>query len=517
MTKATGTSATSGLKLTISAKPAAPVKADLLVLPLGTRDIRKEGVEALKGLGLDESALTDFKGNAGDLCLLYRKASGKGGSRVALLGLGEGKSNGDYRKAFETLSKKAGDLHCGVVVVDCSGVGDWAKHVKRSPEFLAGVIVEGVVSGSYRFDRLKSGKLDKEKKKEADLPKSIVELVLAGCGDHVNEVEKGANAGLIIGTCQNLSRDLVNLPGNYLSAEELADAAREAGKRGGFDVTVFNREKITELGMGGLLAVNKGSQDPPTFTIMDYRPEGKVKKTVALVGKGVTFDSGGISIKPSAGMDEMKSDMAGASVVIAILEAISKLKLPIRLIGLVPATDNMPSGSAQKPGDIITTMSGITVEVGNTDAEGRLILADALTYARREYDPDVIIDLATLTGACIVALGMKVAGMFSNDDDLAEEIYLAGEASGEKVWRLPLWDEYAEQIKSDVADVSNTGSKGAGTITAAKFLENFVEGHKHWVHLDIAGPAFAAKGGGPISGGTGFGVRLLAELLRSWS
>ncbi len=517
MNKNTGNTPASGLNIVVTAKPAAPVKADLLVLPLGTRELKKDGGAALKGLDLDEGALNDFKGTAGELAILYRSAVGKGAARIALVGFGEGRSSDDFRKAAEALARKAVDLHCSVVAIDCSGIGAWAKHAKRTPEYLAGVIVEGVVYGAYRFDRLKSGKLDKEKKRDAGKPKAIGELVLAGCGDHAGSVEKGSNAGLVIGTCQNTARDLVNLPGNHLSAEGLAVAAREAGKRGCFEVTVFDRKRITELGMGGLLAVNKGSEEPPTFTVMDYQPKGKPKKTVALVGKGVTFDSGGISIKPAAGMDEMKSDMAGAACVIGVVEAIAKLALPIRVIGLVPATDNMPGGSAQKPGDVITTMSSITVEIGNTDAEGRLILADALTYAKREYDPDVVIDLATLTGACIVALGMKVAGMFSNDEELAEDIYSAGQASGEKVWRLPLWDEYAEQIKSDVADVSNTGSKGAGTITAAKFLENFVEGHKHWAHIDIAGPAYAAKGAGSGSGGTGFGVRLLVDLLKSWS
>jgi leucyl aminopeptidase len=517
MTKNTGTLPASGIKLDVTATPAAPVKADLLVLPFGTKELKNEGGARLKELGIDESVLNDFKGSAGELAILYRTASVNGASRIALLGLGDGKSNDDFRKASEALSRKAGELHCGVVAIDCAGIGDWAKHARRTPEYLAGVIVEGVVYGSYRFDRLKSGKLDKERKKDEAKPKAIVELVLAGCGDHAKAVEKGANAGMVIGTCQNMSRDLVNLPGNHLSAENLADAARDAGKRGGLDVTVFDKKKITELRMGGLLAVNQGSEQPPTFTIMDYQPKGKTKKTVVLVGKGVTFDSGGISIKPSAGMDEMKSDMAGAACVIGVLEAVAKLGLPLRVVGVIPATDNMPSGSAQMPGDVITTMSGITVEVGNTDAEGRLILADALTYAKREYDPDVIIDLATLTGACIVALGMKVAGLFSNDEALADEIFKAAQASGEKVWRMPLWDEYAEQIKSDVADLSNTGSKGAGTITAAKFLENFVEGHGHWAHIDIAGPAFAAKGGGGASGGTGFGVRLLIDLLKSWA
>lgn len=517
MSKTRETHISAEFKLSVMPKPAASVKAELLALPFTAKSLKSEAAGALKTLGLEPESLGDFKGSAGETCLLYRPA-GKGSSRVVLLGLGEGKSAGEYRKAFESLARKAAELHCGVVSVECSAIGSWAKPLKRTPGYLAGVIVEGVVYGSYRFDCLKSGKLDKEKTKDdAGKPKAIAELVLAGCGDLAEAVMKGGEAGYVTASCQNRSRDLVNLPGNHLSADDLAEAAREAGRRGGFDVTVFEKEKITELGMGGLLAVNQGSQEPPTFTIMDYKPSGKAKRTVALVGKGITFDSGGISIKPAAGMDEMKSDMSGAATVIGVMEAVSRLALPLHVVGIVPATDNMPSGSALKPGDVVTTMSGITVEVGNTDAEGRLILADALTYAKREFAPDVIIDLATLTGACIVALGMKVAGMFSNDDELAAEITRSAEAAGERVWRLPLWDEYAEQIKSDVADVSNTGSKGAGTITAAKFLENFVEGHKHWAHIDIAGPAFAAKSGASAGGGTGFGVRLLVDLLKSWS
>ncbi len=517
MSKSQGSPAVAELKLSVISRPAASVTADLLVVPFTTRSLKSDASGMLKALGFEHEVLGDFKGSAGEICILYRSVT-KGAPRVALLGLGEGKSSGDFRKAFEALARKAAELHCGVVSVECSSIGSWVRQLKRTPGYLAGIIVEGVVYGSYRFDYLKSGKLDKEKKKEDEgKPKAIAGLVLAGCGDLAEAVMKGAGAGFVIASCQNRSRDLVNLPGNHLSAEDLSEAAHEAGRRGGFDVTVFGKEKIVELGMGGLLAVNQGSQDPPTFTIMEYKPAGKAKKRVALVGKGVTFDSGGISIKPAAGMDEMKSDMSGAATVIGVMEAVSRLALPLHVFGIVPATDNMPGGSALKPGDVISTMSGITVEVGNTDAEGRLILADALTYAKRELAPDVIIDLATLTGACIVALGMKVAGMFSNDDDLAAEITKSAEAAGERVWRLPLWDEYAEQIKSDVADVSNTGSKGAGTITAAKFLENFVEGHKHWAHIDIAGPAFAAKAGASAGGGTGFGVRLLVDLLKSWS
>ncbi|TNJ39379.1 leucyl aminopeptidase [Chlorobaculum thiosulfatiphilum] len=504
------------MKCTVTVRDGGSVKADILVQFFSKKEMKRDAAKVLAGLGIIASPDGDFKAAAGELSLLYRQISGKSASRVLLAGIGEGKTTEDFRKAADAVARKAVDLHLGVLAIDCSPVDEWSKQSGHKQEELAAILVEGVLYGSYRFDRLKSGKLDKEEKKAGKL-KGIDELVLAGCGDRLEAVEKGAGKGMIVGECQNRARDLVNLPGNHLSAEALADAAIEAGKRGGFEVTVFDKKKITELGMGGLLAVNKGSEEPPTFTILDYKPKGKSKKTIALVGKGVTFDSGGISLKPAQGMEEMKSDMSGAAAVIATVEAVAGLGLPLRVIGLVPATDNMPGGSAQKPGDVITTMSGITVEVGNTDAEGRLILADALTYAKKEYDPDVIVDLATLTGACIVALGNSVAGLFSNDDKLAESIFEAGQSSGEKVWKMPLWDEYDELIKSDVADVHNTGGRGAGSVTAAKFLQKFIDGHKRWAHIDIAGPAFPAKGGSKTPGATGFGVRLVLDLLKGWS
>lgn len=504
------------MKYTVTATEGGLVKADILVRFFNKKEMKRDAAKVLAALGIVAAPDGDFKASAGETAILYRQASGKAASRVLLAGIGEGKSVEDFRKAADAAARKAVDMHLGVLALDCSSIGDWAKQSGLKPDELTAMLVEGVLYGAYRFESLKSGKLDKEEKK-SNKPKNLEELVLAGCGDRIEAIEKGAGKGMIVGDCQNRARDLVNLPGNHLSAEALAEAAIEAGKRGGFEVTVFDKKRITELGMGGLLAVNKGSEEPPTFTILDYKPKGKAKKTVALVGKGVTFDSGGISLKPAQGMEEMKSDMSGAAAVIATVEAAASLGLPLRVIGLVPATDNMPSGSAQKPGDVITTMSGITVEVGNTDAEGRLILADALTYAKKEYDPDVIVDLATLTGACIVALGHSVAGLFSNDDKLAESIFEAGQSSGEKVWRLPLWEEYDELIKSDVADVHNTGGRGAGTITAAKFLQKFIDGHKRWAHIDIAGPAFPAKGGSKTPGGTGFGVRLVLDLLKSWS
>ncbi len=503
------------MQLTVTPKEGGSIKADALALFISTKALKKEAAKTLKSLGADEAALKDFKAAAGEITIAYRAASGKSASRLLLAGVGDGDKTEEYRKAAEAAGRKAVDLKLGTLALDCSPAAQWAKQSKCKLDALASILAGAVQFGAYRFDRLKSGKLDKTQDERKF--KGIDELVFAGCDKPLAAIENGANAGMIVGFCQNAARDLVNLPGNHLSAEELAEAAVEAGKRGGFEVTVFDKAKITELQMGGLLAVNKGSQQPPTFTVLDYKPEGKAKKTIALVGKGVTFDSGGISLKPAQGMDEMKSDMSGAACVIEAVEAAARLALPVRVIGVVPATDNMPGGSAQTPGDVITTMSGITVEVGNTDAEGRLILADALTYAKQEYNPDVMVDLATLTGACVVALGHPVAGLFSNDEALAERLFKSGLASGEKVWEMPLWDEYAELINSDVADVHNTGGRGAGAITAAKFLEKFIDGHKHWAHVDIAGPAFPAKGGSKVLGATGFGVRLLVELLHSWS
>lgn len=490
------------------------IKADMLVLFFGARGLKKESTQQFDALKLDKSALKDFAAADGESLLVYSGASRLGVQRVLLVGLGDIGGEESFRKAGNAITREAGRVKARKIALDASGIVEWASRCSASPERLAEVLALSLVQGTYRFDRFMSGKLDKKKKeKKAVALEQCIFRVNAGS---LKDVEKGVLQGGLIGESQSLARDLVNLPGNQLNARDIARYARDSGERFGYEVTVMEKDDIERLNMGGLLAVNKGSTEPPTFSILDYTPAGGAKKTVALVGKGVTFDSGGISIKPSSGMDDMKSDMAGAAAVLATVEAAARLELPYRVVGFIPATDNMPDGSAQKPGDVITTYSGVTVEVGNTDAEGRLILADALTYAVQEYSPDVIIDLATLTGACIVALGHTVAGLFSNDDKLASALSAAGEESGEKVWRLPLWDEYDELIKSEVADIHNTGGRGAGTITAAKFLEKFVDGHKSWAHVDIAGPSFAvSKSPQRIKGGTGFGVSLLVDYLRN--
>ncbi len=501
-------------KVTVTKSSLKNLKSNLLVMPFAAKDLKKDAAKTLETFGLDKGALKDFKGKAGDSLVVYSGGSKLKIPRVLLLGLGDAAEMDDFRKSSYAVAQQAKCLRVQSLVFDCSSITAWAHNTGETTGAVAELLVDSMLYGLYSFERLKSGKLEKKKGKEEKV--QLGELKIRVNAGSVKETSEAVRGGEIIADARKLARDLVNLPGNLLNADDIADAARKSAEKSGCKVTVFHKEEIEELGMGGLVAVNKGSRNPPTFTILDYEPASEPVATVALVGKGVTFDSGGISLKPSNAMEEMKCDMAGAAAVIGAVEAASLLGLPMRVIGFIPATDNMPGGAAQTPGDVITTYSGITVEVGNTDAEGRLILADALAYAIQHYKPDAIIDLATLTGACIVALGYSVAGLFSNNDRFAGRIYEAGRRSGEKVWRMPVWEEYDELIKSEVADVHNTGGKGAGSITAAKFLEKFLDGHKTWAHIDIAGPAFSSKGGNKNQGGTGFGVRLLIDLLRAW-
>ena len=308
-------------------------------------------------------------------------------------------------------------------------------------------------------------------------------------------------------------RDLGNGPGNEVTPTRLANRAAEVAREIGVKCRIYDKKQIEKMKMGGLLAVNRGSAEEPRFVVLEYNPKG-AKKTVALVGKGITFDSGGISIKPSEKMEEMKFDMCGAAAVIGTIQAAAKLGIPHRIIGIIASTENLPSGSAYKPGDIIVTMSGKCVEVVNTDAEGRMILADALHYAST-LKPDHIIDFATLTGACVVALGNEVSGVFSNDDELAQKLMESGLRVGERVWRLPEWDEYKDYIKSEWADMKNSGGRWGGAITAAVFLKEFVD-CPSWAHLDIAGTAWTEQETPrEPKGATGVGVRVTIDFLET--
>jgi leucyl aminopeptidase len=322
------------------------------------------------------------------------------------------------------------------------------------------------------------------------------------------ELQEAVRRGQAIAEGMSLAKDLGNLPGNICHPPHLADSARALGREFSFDVDVLEREQMRRLGMGAALAVGQASDQPCKFIVMHYNGGGASGRPIVLVGKGVTFDTGGISLKPGANMDEMKFDMCGAASVFGTMKTVALLKLPIKLIGIVPAVENMPGGNASRPGDVVKSMSGQTIEILNTDAEGRLALADALTYAER-FDPACVIDIATLTGACVIALGNITSGLLANDDDLAEELIACGTDSGDRAWRLPMFEEYQDLLKSNFADMSNLGGRPAGTITAGCFLARFAGKYK-WAHLDIAGTSALS---GDAKGATGRPVPLLAEFL----
>jgi leucyl aminopeptidase len=369
---------------------------------------------------------------------------------------------------------------------------------------------EGALLGLYRYDKLKQ-----VPKHERSRHVDAVTLVVERSGDAAAAKRAAAKAE-VLAEAVYLARDLINGPSNIVTPTVIANTARAVGRRHRVKVQVTPGSQLKRLGFGGIAGVAQGSNEPAQFIVMDYRP-ARAKATFALCGKGITFDSGGISIKPSAKMEQMKYDMSGAAAVVGTVQAAAALKLPVRVVGIIAATENLPSGTAQKPGDVLTTLSGKTVEVINTDAEGRLVLSDCLHYAKR-YKPDCVVDLATLTGACVVALGAEAIGLMTKNERLAARINQAGKETHERVWRLPMWDEYREQLRSDVADIKNVTDTGqAGTITAAKFLEEFASGLP-WAHLDIAGTAWSEREKPYVpKGAVGVGVRLLIELMERWT
>ena len=363
-----------------------------------------------------------------------------------------------------------------------------------------------VALADYEFDRYKS-------KRRSSRAAAGSATVVPPAGLRASRFAKAAREAEALGNAIRWVRDVGNTPGNDLGPEELAGEAKRLAAAQGLRVKVLNKSDIEKEKMGGLLGVNAGSSRPPVFLVGEYEPNG-ARGTAVLVGKGITFDSGGISLKPAASMGEMKYDMMGAATVFACLAAAKAVRLPVRVVALAPVTENMPGGSATRPGDILRMRSGKTVEVDNTDAEGRLVLADALSYAER-FRPDVIVDYATLTGAVQVALGSECAGLMSPDDGLATSLVEAGEATGERLWRLPVWDEYRENLKSEWADMKNTGGRAAGTINGGVFLKEFVPTGVAWAHLDVAAVAhFEKEQSGWPAGASGFGVALTIEFLK---
>ena len=420
-------------------------------------------------------------------------------ARVVVVGLGprDQVSAEVVRRAASAGLRRSRDLGARAVAVEL--LADKLPARQRAHS-----VVEGAILGTYTFDRYKREKNDK-------VVDALTVIVTDG-RDRRAAIE-GARTGEIFASATWFARDLVNGPANEVHPTHLAEVAADVAKVARLTLRVYDREECEKLGMGAFLGVAAGSQQPPKFIHLTYKPAGRPRRRVAIIGKGITFDAGGLDLKTAEGMLRMKDDMSGAAAVLAVMGALPKLKARTEVHGIIAATENMPSGTAFRPGDVLRAMNGMTIEIGNTDAEGRLTLADALAYVGKEVKPDEAIDLATLTGACVVALGPACSGLMSNDQRLANRLLAAAQTAGERVWQLPLIDEYKEQLQSEVADLNNVGQRGGGAITAGLFLREFA-GDMKWAHFDIAGPAFTEKDT-PIApkGGTGVAVRTLLAYL----
>jgi len=490
------------------AKPSTP-ESGALVLPLAEEDLggpllaewdRLLGGHLLRGL-----AAAEFKGRKGQAVSLY--APGGGLSRLLLVGLGK-------REAMDAAGAEAAGGAAvaalgreGIVSIDARGAGGWAGSGAAAGHLAPVHLALGAALRSWRFDRYRT------KEKPEDKPRLTGIKIL--CDDPAAaRAEWPARKAVAEGVF--LTRELVSEPANVLSPPEFADRLRKLEKLG-VEVEVFGQKDLEKLGFGSMLCVSQGSAQPPRMVVMRWNGTDQKKRDsqpIAFIGKGVTFDTGGISIKPAGGMEDMKWDMAGAGVVSGLMAALAGRRAKADVVGIVGLVENMPSGTATRPGDVVTSYSGQTIEVINTDAEGRLVLADVLSYCKKRFDPAFMVNLATLTGAIIVALGNEHAGLFSNDDGLARRIEEAGRAVGELAWRMPMGEAYDRQIRSDIADMKNVGGgRAGGSITAAQFIQRFVDGCP-WAHLDIAGVAWSGKDAPTVpKGATAWGVRLLDRLV----
>ncbi len=467
--------------------------------------------KALSGAISEVIRANDFRGKLNEVSVIYSRGAIPA-SRVIVIGLGKvvDFSLERIRQAAATAAKKARELGCKSIASTAHGAGTG----QIDPALAAQAVVEGTVLGLYRWRTNHTEPVERDQIESF----SIVEFD----DSKLKAIEAGAQAGEAVALGANRARDLVNQAPNFMTPTALANAALAMAQEAGVKCTVHDLDWITAQKMTAFLAVTQGSIEPPRFIELEYT--GSDAAPIVFVGKGITFDTGGISIKPADHMEDMRSDMGGAAAVIGAIEAIAKMKLPLHVVGLIATCENMPSGTAYRPADVITARSGKTIEIISTDAEGRMTLADALDYAA-DFKPQAVIDLATLTGACVTALGENVAaGYFSNDDALALKVDEAGKVSGEKLWRLPLYDEYRDKIKTDYADLKNSGGKNSGVGSSAVFLEEFTQ--YPWAHWDIAGMALDNVGPTTyyprthlphiIRGATGFGVRALVAFARNW-
>jgi leucyl aminopeptidase len=487
------------------------ISADILVLGLHENDLEltpelQEMDKKMNGLIAGILSEAFFKGKEGETEILLTGGQ-INAKRLLLLGLGKQESlTGEtLRKAAATSMQSAGKLKAATLAVMIPG------KVQMTLEEVGRSLNEGVILGAYQFLGYKTDDETREKQ-------STVQTVLFNRAETMSadELAKGLESGRILGESVNMARDLVNEPPNVMDPQEFVRRARELAQHTGLEMKVLEREDMEKMKMGCILGVTSGSVRPPAMIVLRHNGAGdEAEDTIGLVGKGITFDSGGISLKPGEGMDEMKGDMAGAAAVLGAMAALARAKVQANVLAVIGLCENMPSGTAYRPGDILTSMNGKTVEVLNTDAEGRLVLADCVAYAQH-LGATRLIDVATLTGACVIALGSHATGVVSNDDGWQQTLIDAGNATGEPCWPLPAFDGYAEQIKSDIADLKNIGGREGGAITAALFIRSFVE-DKPWIHLDIAGTSYTKK---PkvyqVKGGTGVAVRTLYRTVQAW-
>jgi leucyl aminopeptidase len=461
---------------------------------------------ALGGAISEMIASGDLRGKQDEVGVVYPRGMIPA-KRVLVVGLGKKEELNleGVRRAAAVAIKRARELNAKDVATIVHGAGAGGMRLSEAAQ----ATTEGSMLGLYRYEALKHS----EESRNEIQSLTFIELDK----EKVAEVEKGIRTAETIVSGVLLTRDLVNMPPNIATPSKLATVAEGIAESYGMKITVGDREWASERGMGGYLAVAKGAGESPKFIVLEHNSERTDADTIVIVGKGITFDSGGVSLKPSEKMEEMKSDMAGAAAILGTMKVVGMMKLPLRVIGLAPCTENMPDGTAYHPADVITASNGKTIEIISTDAEGRMALADALVYAK-QYKPQAVIDLATLTGACVIALGEGVAaGLFCTDDWLRDRLVSSADATHERLWPMPLWDDYKEKIKSDVADLKNSGGRSGGVGTSAVFLKEFTE--YPWAHIDIAGMALLAKKDeSPYvpAGGSGYGVRLLVEFLRNW-
>ena len=493
-----------GVSVDFSVKTSDVVKVNTPCLVLGVIQDKKPALspaaekvdKASSGRLSAIMELGDVSGAKGQTQMLYDIAGVKA-ERVMLVGLGRAKDINTRVLAEVAAGATAAINKAGLKAAELALFEGLSQEVNLGQAVR--LVTESIGAQSYRYSKT----LSKPKK-----PGTLKKVTLNVTKDQSKAAKKAAKQGAAIASGVLMARTLGDLPGNICTPTYLAKQAKGLQKEYDIKTSVLDESEMKKKKMGSFLSVSRGSREPAKLIVMEYKGGKKGEKPVVLVGKGLTFDAGGISLKPAGAMDEMKYDMCGGASVFGAIVAAAELELKLNVVGIVPASENLPDGAANKPGDIVTSMSGTTIEILNTDAEGRLILCDALTYAER-FKPAAVVDIATLTGACVVALGAHASGLFSDNDDLADELIQAGEASGDRAWRMPVWDDYTKQLSSNFADLANIGGKGAGAVTAACFLKHFTQKYD-WAHLDIAGTAWNS---GANKGATGRPVPLLVEFL----